>query len=252
MKWSRWQLVAGLILVGLSIVLYAIHYIVFDDAHHILLWSFTNLAFLPISVLFVSLIIGRLLTHRDRRAKMEKLNMVIGAFFSEVGNDFLRVLAAWDDDVESLQHQLHAVGAWKPQDFETARRRLSHTPRAIDQTRMDLEAMHTFLDDKRDFLLRLLENPNLLEHEAFTALLRAVLHIAEELRYREDLAQLAAADRKHLAGDHRRAYALLIQQWIQYMAFIRKAYPYLFSLAARTNPFDPSASPVIGQQSDAS
>ncbi|MBE0634895.1 two pore domain potassium channel family protein, partial [Candidatus Bipolaricaulota bacterium] len=60
---------------------------------------------------------------------------------------------------------------------------------------MDLQTTHVFLDDKRDFLLRLLENPNLLEHEAFTALLRAVLHVTEELWYRDDLSMLTAPDR---------------------------------------------------------
>jgi hypothetical protein len=33
-----------------------------------------------------------------------------------------------------------------------------------------------FLLEERDFLLRLLENPTLLEHESFTDLLRAVFH----------------------------------------------------------------------------
>jgi len=245
MKASRWQVFAALGLIGASCVLYAIHYVVFDDAHHILLWSFTNLAFLPISVLFVSLIIGRLLAHRDRRAKMEKLNMVIGAFFSEVGNDFLRMLAGWDADATTLQQQFSAISTWKPQDFAEAGKHMSRSPRLIDHSAMLLEEAHSFLDEKRGFLLRLLENPNLLEHEAFTALLRAVLHVAEELGYRNDLSALPESDRSHLAIDFRRAYVLLLQQWVFYMAFIRKAYPYLFSLASRTNPFDPAASAVV-------
>ena len=235
----------GLALVGLSAVLYAIHYFIFKDPYHIFLWSFTNLAFLPISVLFVSLIVGRLLAHRDRHARMEKMNMVIGAFFSEVGNDLLRMLANWDENVGELQERFRAVGPWKLQYFEAARSRLSREPRSIGSDSMDLKTTHLFLDDKRDFLLRLLENPNLLEHEAFTALLRAVLHMAEELGYRDDLTALPETDRAHLASDLRRAYVLLLQQWLQYMAFIKRAYPYLFSLAARTNPFDPSASPIV-------
>jgi len=37
----------------------------------------------------------------------------------------------------------------------------------------------SFRITKRDFSLRFPENPNLLEHEAFTAVLRAVLHVTE-------------------------------------------------------------------------
>jgi len=239
-------MVIGLVLIASSVAMYVIHYLIFGDAHHIVFWSLTSLSFLPISVLFVSMIIGGLLSQRDRRARLEKMNMVIGAFFSEVGNDFLRMLAHWDENVGELQEHLRSADAWEPNDFEGARKWLSGTPRSIGVERMNLQSTHVFLDAKRDFLLRLLENPNLLEHEAFTALLRAVLHVTEELRYREDLSALEPADRKHLAGDLRRAYVLLLQQWVQYMAFIRKAYPYLFSLAARTNPFDPSASASIG------
>lgn len=247
MKWTRVQILSGIALVAASALLYGVHYIVFDDAHHILLWSFTNLAFLPISVLFVSLIIGRLLQHRDRREKMEKLNMVIGAFFIEVGNDLLRRIAAWDENPEALQQRLHSIGTWEPQAFAHERRWLAHSARNLRPECVELEGSHLFLEDKRDFLLRLLENPNLLENEAFTALLRAVLHVAEELDYRTDLSRLPVEDVQHLAIDFRRAYVLLLQQWLQYMAFIKRAYPYLFSLAVRTNPLDPMASPVVGQ-----
>jgi hypothetical protein len=37
---------------------------------------------------------------------------------------------------------------------------------------------------KRDFLVALMENPNLLEHESFTDLLWAVFHLVEELAVR--------------------------------------------------------------------
>jgi hypothetical protein len=38
-----------------------------------------------------------------------------------------------------------------------------------------------------------------------------------------------------------RAYWALISQWLNYMNHLREFYPYLFSLAVRTNPFDPDA-----------
>ena len=245
MKLSKWQLATGGTLIGVSLIMYVIHYIIFADVHHIVLWSFTSLAFLPISVFFVSMIIGGLLTQRDRRAKLEKMNMVIGAFFTEVGNDFLQMLSGWDDDVRTLEYMLGSIAIWGPHDFAAAGKRLPRNPRTINHEEMDLQEAYRFLNEKRDFLLRLLENPNLLEHEAFTALLRAVLHVAEELGYRDDLSALPDTDRRHISGDFRRAYVLLLQQWLQYMAFIKAAYPYLFSLAVRTNPFDSTASAIV-------
>jgi hypothetical protein len=63
------------------------------------------------------------------------------------------------------------------------------------------------LKAKADFLLRLLENPNLLEHESVTKLLRAVFHLAEELSWRQDIAALPDSDLNHLSGDVTRAIA---------------------------------------------
>ncbi len=105
--------------------------------------------------------------------------------------------------------------------------------------------MRSFLIEKNDFLLRLLENPNLLEHEAFTDLLRSVFHLTEELTARKDFEKLPISDFEHLAGDIKRAYILLVHQWLDYMKYLKNNYPYLFSLAMRTNPFDQEISPVV-------
>ena len=53
------------------------------------------------------------------------------------------------------------------------------------------------------------------------------------------------ADYEHLENDIRRAYSLLIVEWIVYMRHLHNSYPYLFSLAVRTNPFDIKASVII-------
>ena len=91
-------------------------------------------------------------------------------------------------------------------------------------------------------MLNLLENPNLLEHESFTNLLWAVFHLTDELVHRSDLKKLPDSDYQHLAGDIKRAYHQLLIQWLDYMKHLKHDYPYLFSLAMRTNPFDANAS----------
>ena len=102
--------------------------------------------------------------------------------------------------------------------------------------------LNSFLTLKRNNLLRLLENPNLLEHESFSHLLRAVFHLTEELSIRVDLNKLPKSDYAHLRVDIKRVYVLLIIQWLDYMEHLHNYYPYLFSLAIRTNPFNPEAS----------
>jgi hypothetical protein len=76
-------------------------------------------------------------------------------------------------------------------------------------------------------------------------LLWAVSHLTEELAYRPDLRGLPEADYAHLSWDIARAYVPLLSEWLAYALHLRNSYPYLFSLVARLNPFDPSASVVI-------
>lgn len=87
----------------------------------------------------------------------------------------------------------------------------------------------------------MLQNPSLLEHESFTDLLWAAFHLLEELEYRQDLKQLNPADAAHLAGDINRVYGLLLASWLAYMQHLHSHYKFLYSLAVRTNPFDPAA-----------
>jgi hypothetical protein len=245
MKEKRWQLIVAVGLVGLSIALYAVHYYVFHDAHHIWIYFVGDLAFLPVEVLLVTLIIHQMLDTRDMRRKLEKLNMVIGTFFSVVGTRLLTYLSDNDPHLDAIRNELVFSEDWSDREFMQLRKRLQDYPFDVDIRQIDLPGMKKFLTGKADLLLRLLENPTMLEHETFTELLRAVFHLTEELEQRTDFTHLPESDLTHLSGDVRRVYGLLVVQWLDYMNYLKDNYPYLFSLAMRTNPFDETASVII-------
>ncbi len=245
MKIISWQVLLGIGLVVLSAVVYLIHYLIFRDAHHIFIFLVEDIAFVFIEVLLVTLIIHELLSQREKRARIEKLNMVIGTFFSEVGTRLLTFFSDFDPSLDKIRSDLMVKDYWAEKNFAQVSLRLKNYEYGVDIERLDLEDLRIFLLSKRDFLLRLLENPYVLEHEAFTDLLRAVFHLTEELAFREDLKTVPSSDRKHIAGDIKRAYVLLVHQWLAYMEYLKKHYPYLFSLAIRTNPFDQNASPIV-------
>ena len=48
MRRFSWEVQFGLSLILLSVVLYLFHYVLFEDARHIILWTTTSVAFLPI------------------------------------------------------------------------------------------------------------------------------------------------------------------------------------------------------------
>lgn len=245
MRGVSWQIILGFSLILLSAVFYVLHFMIFRDAHHIFIYLVGDIAFVFIEVLLVTMIIHQLLGVREKRVRLEKLNMVIGAFFSEVGTRLLTYFSDFDPNLDSIKKELVVTAEWSDKEFLTMSKRLKNYKYSVEIQKVELAYLRDFLIGKRDFLLRLLENPNLLEHEAFTGLLRAVFHLTEEIESREDIGQLPDSDYGHLAGDIKRAYILLVHEWLNYMKHLKDNFPYLFSLAMRINPFDQSASPIV-------
>ena len=93
----RFLLLVGAALVAVSVVLYLVNYFIFHDGRNLIFYLLIDLAFLPIEVLIVGVIVERLIAIREKSAIAQKLNMVIGAFFSELGTPLLaRLLPAMD------------------------------------------------------------------------------------------------------------------------------------------------------------
>ncbi|MCE5328691.1 MAG: hypothetical protein LLG01_20010 [Planctomycetaceae bacterium] len=246
MKHYRWQIALAAALIAASALMYLVHWLIFRDAHHIFLYVVGDIAFLPIEVLLVTLVLHQLLQRHERHERFSKLNMVVGAFFSEVGKGLIRALTACDAGIETTRRHLAVDDSWTARQFAAACKHLRHAQPQMEVDPATLTTIMNLLLAKREFLLRLLENPNLLEHQRVTDLLWAVFHLTEELMQRTDLTASPASDLAHLAGDVRRVYMSLLGEWILYMAHLKKEYPYLFSLALRTNPLNPQASAVVG------
>ncbi len=246
-----WRVYFGLLLIALSALLYFIHFLIFQDIYHIQIYLLGDLAFLPIEVLLVVLVVDRVISYQERRNQLEKLNMAIGTYFSEVGTPLLRAFSEFDPHVSRIRDELIVTGRWTDRTFAEVSARLKKNEYTLVYSKDDpaslalLERLKRFLISKRTFLLRMLENPNLLEHESFTDQLWAVFHLADELEHRDDVTQLPKSDYRHLAHDSERAYRALTVEWLKYMEHLQKRYPYLFSLALRTNPFDTTASPIV-------
>jgi hypothetical protein len=229
-------------LVAWSAIVYAIDYVVNPALRDTMgFYTLLDLAFIPVNVLIVGLFINRLIAARERQELLHKMNMVIGAFFSQTGNSLIRTLSRFDTGIESDRQHLLFNGDWKASDYElhgAAVRGERHDMR-LDAS--DIAELRETLAEHRPFILNLLQNGNLLEHASFSDMLWAISHLGEELAAREDLTAISASDRRHLEIDMGRAYGRLLGEWLLYAHHLQVRYPYLFSFAVRTNPFDPGA-----------
>ena len=238
-------LILGLVFTVSSVVLYFIHYLVFKDLHHIFIYMVGDLAFLPLEVFLVVVVIERVLSRREKQAFHEKLNMVAGAFLSEVGNDLLLDLLNCLPKKDEIRQHLAIKQDWTHADFNKAMNFAANLELSPDCRNIDLDKLKALLIEKRQFLVNLLESPNILEHDRFTDLLWATFHLAEELEARESLTNLPLEDMKHISIDIKRLYSHLIIEWLVHVEHLKNSYPHLFSLVVRTHPFQEHPSAVI-------
>lgn len=245
MKWLNWEVKLGIVLVITTAVIYSVKFFLLKNPGDTVNYIFNSLGFLPINVLLVTLVINRLLTIRSQREKLRKMNMVIGTFFSETGNGLISTFTKADPHCGKISSLLDISGEWNKEKFKETRKICGEFHYSANLSYDDLDKLRDFLSGKRNFLLRLLENPVILENESFTELLRAVFHLEEEFGYRGDFRELPETDLIHLKGDINRVYERIVINWVDYMEYLSEHFPYLFSLQMRINPFDSRACPIV-------
>ena len=234
-----WTILLTVGLLGTSVCAYALHALLFHDVYHIVYYLLLDIAFIPINILLVTLIISRLFDAHDHKKVQNKLNMVIGVFFSEIGSTLLASLKEFDPQSELISVKLADQKFWQDNDVKAIKSIIRANDLMLRGSNLEIDSLHKLLIQKKYFLLGLLENQNLLEHDVFTDLLWAVFHLAEELALHNTIDNTTKADKQHLVVDMQRVYSLLILQWVAYMKYLQENYPYLFSMAVRTNPFNP-------------
>ena len=246
-KRYRIFIILAAVFMGSSALIYFVHYQIFQNPYHIFIYLIGDLAFLPLEVFLVIIVIERILAYREKQALISKLNMVVGAFFSEVGNRLIADLTCSIDNREETFQCLAIRQDWTPKDFKKATLCADQIKVRPLCSGIDLEVLRNLLIQKREFLLRLLENPNLLEYERFTDLMWAVFHLAEELEARSSVHNLPDSDLEHLTIDIQRVYGRLVAEWVHYLEHLKSRYPFLFSLVWRTHPFQSHPSPVVAR-----
>lgn len=182
---------------------------------------------------------------RDAESRRLKINMISGIFFGEIGEKLLASFLKLDANRDVLKSGIVLTASSGVNDFRAARVIVKNHIPSIQVHAADIAEFDGLLDGKKDFLLRLLENPTLIEHGRFTGIIRATFHLREELAARRGIPELPETDLRHIAGDMDRIYLLIIPLWINYMEHLKSNYPYLYSFALRMNPLRQGHDPVV-------
>jgi len=226
-------------LVAAAALLHYVHFLIFHDAHHVFLYLVGDIAFVPLEVLFVTIIVDRMLASREAAQHRHKMNMVIGVFFSDLGRPLLALCQPMLRE-DALTGVLNLNMQTTEADLQAAIASAAATPPSLHVGVGELQALNNLLKEHESLLLQLLANPVLLEHEEFADVLWAIQHLEEELSARPDLAASPPSDLGHLTKDVERAYGRLLHEWLEYLLHLKRHYPYLFSFEVRADPLAPA------------
>ena len=183
-KQKKEFLMIGIGLIGLSLFLHYVHYLIFQDLHHTLIFLFADIAFIPMEVFFTTLVIDKLLEKREKEHLRDKLSMLIGVFFSELGTDILNTFVYADDNTEIIAKEALVTKEWNKNEFKNLEKLVNEYEYDIDIKKVDLIALEKKLNSQKDLVINLITNPMLIEHEEFSDMLMSILHLREELSSR--------------------------------------------------------------------
>lgn len=239
MKKYRWQMMLGAGLILMSAFFYSLHYLIFRDAHHIAIYLVGDIAFVPIEVLLVTLIIEEVLSKREKRITARNLQMMVGVFFHEMGAGLLQRMQQYMPGAADLNRQLTpaAMMKWQAADYSRKIGEVAGIDTSFFCEGCDLSSLRDFLNQKQELLLRMLENPNLAGNDELANMLWAITHISDELHVRPHIENLGHEDARHIEGDFSRAFDLLLVEWLKYVVHLKQEYPYMYLAALSYGPF---------------
>lgn len=155
-KQKKEFLMIGIGLIGLSLVLHYVHYLIFQDLHHTLIFLFADIAFIPMEVFFTTLVIDKLLEKREKEHLRDKLSMLIGVFFSELGTDILNTFVYVDDNTEIIAKEALVTKEWNKNEFKNLEKLVDEYEYDIDIKKVDLIALEKKLNAQKDLVINLI------------------------------------------------------------------------------------------------
>lgn len=225
-------------LVLLSLILHYIHVLIFKDVHHTMIFLVADIAFIPMEVFFTSMILERMLERREKEHGKEKLNMLVGVFYAEIGTQLLAYFVEQDDRVSICKKlRIQDPSVWDEDYFKQLQQLNSTYHYEVSLAKVDLVELKQMLHEGKNLLITLMTTESLHDHETFTEMLMLIMHLKEELDVR-DISSLNESERSHLEQDMTALYRYLTYEWCYYLNYLSKHYPGLFNTAIMLSPFN--------------
>lgn len=228
MKKFKHYATISLILIFISTIMFISHYLIFGQVENTSYYSLMSICLIPINILTVTIVFENIIEYKSKKEKMNKLNMLIGMFFSELGYELMHLIIQGDKDGKNLICCFDNL-----KDVEV---KLINHKHFIDINQINIDTLEVIILKNKDILINLMSNDNILEHETFTDLLMSIMHLRDELIFMKNNNKDENST-IHLQVDITRVYKNITMQWVKYLYHLEKFYPYLYKNAIQVNPF---------------
>jgi len=157
-----------------AVIVYLLQILIFHNSHETFFLIFQDVAFLPVEVVLISFILEKYLDRREKQEKFRQMQVVISAFYSDVGTSLIRNFSHFNTNFQKLKEEFSFEQDIIHPTKEKMWNFVCDFDYAMDSRAGDLSALKNFLLTKKPYILRMFENPNLLEHDQFTDMLWSV------------------------------------------------------------------------------
>lgn len=226
---KRHLTILSIFLLMISLILYISQVMIFRQPETTAFYIFQDLAFLPVTIAIATLVVGYLMEEHDRQERINRTRMLTSSFFTDVGNELLRILITQGHYEIPL---LLLTDECKNKTEEELKHSIEKMNFQVSWTPETEREIQNLLDAQHDSMLIITSNPALLDHEIFTDMLWAIFHLKDEMKGRAS-ENISSADQKHLESDAKRVFDLLLLDWMNHLNYMKKEYPYYYDKSTK-------------------
>lgn len=228
-------------LTAIALTIYLVHYMIFGSLTATISGLILSLAYVPIGVLYETLIIRRIIDFKEELKLERKINIVKSTFYKEVGTPLLGEISTSDNKISEVMSALITPKEWSNSEFQALKEELKEHQCDLNFKTLNLEYIAKFLDEKDDFMLSLILNPITADFEDFNNLILDVLHLRDELSTNNCCSMNTKVINTDFDYDLNTAlcqlYHSILLEWVEYMKYLKTYYPILFQRELKNSPF---------------
>ena len=142
-----------IILLFISMLFFLFQQFIFHDLHESGFLFFQDLIFMPIEILLVTFILDKILREREKKERLEHQNIVISSFFSEIGNDIIRLFNKDIANKKELSALLCLDQDWNNSNFDETVKTLNSFSYRFNITPDSLNEIKAVLSKKKTYIV---------------------------------------------------------------------------------------------------